>query len=313
MSTPMTLGYRAHAAPMQLLFYRGGSFPAAYDGDAFVTMRGSWNRNPAAGYEIVRIRFQGGEARSIEPFVTGFLSDGGKTHFARPMGLAMARDGALLMADDANGVIYRIAYEGSDRRAAAAPVAAPATPMREQMLRGSGVPLVVDRAEQSRGAESLRPQSAFADSAPIDKKFSAYFDDVSPALQWAAVDGARSYAVFVEDPDAKPVTPFVHWVAWNIPGTLTQLPEGLQKQPRLTAPEGVLQGRNSRGSIGWFGPRPPVGDPPHRYHVEVLALDTVLDVLPGADRDAVLAAARGHVIAKGRLVGIYQQNERPLK
>jgi len=313
MSTPMTLGYRAHAAPMQLLFYRGGSFPAAYDGDAFVTMRGSWNRNPAAGHEIVRIRFQGGEARSIEPFVTGFLSDGGKTHFARPMGLAMARDGALLMADDANGVIYRIAYEGSDRRAAAAPVAAPATPMREQMLRGSGVPLVVDRAEQSRGAESLRPQSAFADSAPIDKKFSAYFDDVSPPLQWAAVDGARSYAVFVEDPDAKPVTPFVHWVAWNIPGTLTQLPEGLQKQPRLTAPEGVLQGRNSRGSIGWFGPRPPVGDPPHRYHVEVLALDTVLDVLPGADRDAVLAAARGHVIAKGRLVGIYQQNERPLK
>ena len=79
----MVLGYAAHAAPMQMLFYRGGSFPAEYRGDAFVTMRGSWNRDPAAGYEIVRARFADGQPTRFEPFVSGFLSDGGTTHFAR--------------------------------------------------------------------------------------------------------------------------------------------------------------------------------------------------------------------------------------
>ena len=154
---------------------------------------------------------------------------------------------------------------------------------------------------------------ARATDAPIDKKVLQLFRRRLTPLQWSPVPGARSYVVFVEDPDAKPVTPFVHWVAWNIPAGVTSLGEGLQKQPRLTSPDGVLQGRNSRESVGWFGPRPPIGDPPHHYHVEVLALDTMLDVLPGVDRDTVLAAANGHIIVKGRIVGIYQQNERPLK
>lgn len=105
-SEPMTLGYTAHAAPMQMLFYRGANFPAEYQGDAFVTMRGSWNRSAPSGYEIVRVRFADGRAKSIEPFISGFLTDGGTTHIARPVGLAMAKDGALLMADDANGVLY---------------------------------------------------------------------------------------------------------------------------------------------------------------------------------------------------------------
>ena len=68
-------------------------------------------------------------------------------------------------------------------------------------------------------------------------------------------------------------------------------PEGLAEQHRLTEPSGLLQGRNSRGSVGYFGPRPPVGDPPHRYRFQVFALDVVLDIPPGSSRDAVLAAA----------------------
>ena len=112
-SVPMVLGYDAHAAPMQLAFNRGGgAFPAEYAGDAFLTFRGSWNRKKPSGYNVVRIRFENGEAKSIEPFLTSFLTDGDNTHFARPMGLAFANDGSLLMADDANGVLYRIAYEG---------------------------------------------------------------------------------------------------------------------------------------------------------------------------------------------------------
>jgi Raf kinase inhibitor-like YbhB/YbcL family protein len=75
----------------------------------------------------------------------------------------------------------------------------------------------------------------------------------------------------------------------------------------------MLQGRTSRGSPGYYGPRPPVGDPPHHYHFQVFALDSTLEVQPGADRDTLLAAMKGHVLAKGELVGEFQQTVKPLK
>jgi hypothetical protein len=74
-----------------------------------------------------------------------------------------------------------------------------------------------------------------------------------------------------------------------------------------TEPNGLLQGKTSKGSMGYFGPRPPEGDPPHHYHFQVFALDTTLDVPQGADRDEVLRAMSGHVLAAGELVGTYQQ------
>jgi Raf kinase inhibitor-like YbhB/YbcL family protein len=309
-SEPMVVGYTAHAAPMQLVFYRGGSFPDEFVGDAFVTMRGSWNRKPASGYEIVRVRFKEGRAQSAEPFVSGFLSDGGSTHFARPMGLAIAKDGALLMADDANGVIYRIAPEEA-RSGAAKTMTPPATAMEMQAKQGVGVPLALARVE-ARGKGALDVRSMDVRGA-IPKEHSEYFDGVSPEISWKAVEGAKSYALIMEDPDAKPITPFVHWVVWNIPARVTMLPQGLQEQPRLTEPEGVLQGKTSRGSVGYYGPRPPVGDPPHHYHFQVFALDSELSVPAGADRDDVLEAMRGHVLAEGELVGTYQQTVAPPK
>ncbi|WP_235578122.1 YbhB/YbcL family Raf kinase inhibitor-like protein [Pseudorhodoferax sp. Leaf267] len=311
LSTPMALGYTAHAAPMQMLFYPGGAFPAQYTGDAFVAMRGSWNRNPASGYEIVRVRFADGKPQKFEPFVTGFLTDGGKTHIARPVGLALAKDGALLMSDDANGTIYRVAYRGGTTPVAAA--TAPAGPMQQQAMQGSGVPLAKDREETRTAATITVTSATIAPQAAIPPKHSEYADGVSPQLSWSAVSGTRSYAIVMEDPDAKPVTPFVHWLAWNIPATVTHLPEGLQEQLRLTEPDGVLQGATTRGSPGYFGPRPPVMDPPHHYHFQVFALDTVLQVPPGADRDQLLAAMRGHVLAKGELVGTFQQQVKPPK
>jgi Raf kinase inhibitor-like YbhB/YbcL family protein len=311
-STPMVLGYAAHAAPMQLLFYKGTAFPAEYQGDAFVTMRGSWNRKVPSGYEIVRVRFQNGQARSIEPFVTGFLSDGGKTHIARPVGLAMAKDGSLLMADDANGVIYRVAYTGNAAKGRS-DLKAPAGPMQQQASKGNGVPVAITRPQtQSKGSLSVT-SSSFPKNGEIPAKYSEYADGVSPALSWSAVAGAKSYAIVMEDPDAKPVTPVVHWLAWNIPAAITSLPEGLQEQPRLTDPDGVLQGRTSHGSTGWFGPRPPVGDKPHHYHFQVVALDKVLDVPWGADRDQLLDAMQGHVLAKGELIGTFAQKQKPQK
>ncbi len=319
-SEPMVLGYTAHSAPMQMLFYRGTAFPAEYRGDAFATMRGSWNRDPASGYEIVRVSFDPeGQPVRFEPFVSGFLTDGGTTHIARPVGLAMARDGALLMADDANGVIYRIAYAGNaptgstSSNAALTIASVPAGPMLAQTSAGTGVPLATDRPE-TRAAGALTINSpAFMPNAALALKYSSYADDVSPAIAWTAVAGAKSYALILEDPDAKPVTPFVHWVVYNLPPSVTRLPEGLQKQLRLTEPENALEGKTSRGSVGYYGPHPPVGDPPHHYVFQLFALDTMLNADPGATRDQVLAAMDGHVLAKGRLIGTYQQVQAPLK
>ncbi|HEV7610211.1 MAG TPA: YbhB/YbcL family Raf kinase inhibitor-like protein [Steroidobacteraceae bacterium] len=308
-SEPMTMGYTAHAAPMQLLFYRGGSFPKEYFGDAFVTFRGSWNRKPASGYEVVRVQFTNGEPQSIEPFLTGFLSDGGRTHFARPMGLAQAKDGSLLVADDANGFIYRIAYEGGGASAAAGQ--APAKAMEAQMKQGMNVPLAIQRSE-TRATGKLMVESSTIRGV-IPKRHSEYADGVSPQISWSKVGAAKSYTLIVEDPDAQAGKPFVHWVAYDIPAEVTTLPEGLQEQARLTEPEGLLQGRTTRGSVGYLGPRPPVGDPPHHYHFQVFALDSMLDVPPGAERDVVLTAMKGHVLASGELVGTYQQTVAPPK
>jgi Raf kinase inhibitor-like YbhB/YbcL family protein len=311
MSTPMVLGYTAHAAPMQMVFHTGNGFPAAYGGDALVAMRGSWNRKPAVGYEVVRIRFDQGQPKSIEPFATGFLVDRGEAHIARPVGLGVMPDGALLVSDDSNGAIYRIAYTGSGAggQTAAPAVATPAPPgpMQAQAARGHGVPLALERPESqaSAGAALSLRSTAFGDGQAIPRRYSDYGEGVSPPLSWQAVQGARSYVLIMEDPDAAKPKPFVHWVAWNIPGDLTGLPEGLHTQLRLTDPEDLRQGANSRGSTGYFGPRPPAGTGVHRYHFQIFALDTMLEVEPGADRDTLLAAMRGHVLGKARLVGTY--------
>ena len=304
MSEPATLGYTAHAAPMQMAFYTGGPFPDAYDGDAFVALRGSWARSTPSGYEVARVRFSNGRARGIEPFLTGFITDGGQARTARPTGLAVAGDGSLLLGDDENGILYRISHAG---RAVARPATAPADAMLTQTARGSGVPLALQRIDAR--APIIVSSSAFAGGDTIPRVHSEYHDGVAPALGWTPVDGAATYVVIMEDPDAAGPKPFVHWLAWNLTGPMT--PEGMNEEIKL--PNGVVQGATSRGSVGYFGPRPPVGDAPHAYHFQVFALDRPLDVLPGSDRDTLLAAMRGHVIAKGELVGRYAQTDQPLK
>jgi len=110
---PPVLTYQGHAAPMQMAFYTGTAFPPEYRNNAFVTMRGSWNRNPPVGYEVVRIRFDtAGNPVAIAQFASGWLIEGGSAHFGRLMGITTTPDGALLVGDDTNGVIYRIAFDG---------------------------------------------------------------------------------------------------------------------------------------------------------------------------------------------------------
>jgi Raf kinase inhibitor-like YbhB/YbcL family protein len=117
----------------------------------------------------------------------------------------------------------------------------------------------------------------------------------------------------MEDPDAAMGLPFVHWVAWNIPAGLGRLPEGLPKELQLADPKGMRQGRTTRGSIGYYGPRPPVGDRPHHYHVQLFALSGPLDLPIGASREGLIAAMDGKVVARGELVSTYAQETPPVK
>ena len=105
-----------HSAPLGLTFYgvRSGksAFPAEYRGDAFVALHGSWNRGKRTGYKIVRVKTKAGAPLgTYEDFVTGFVVDD-RSVWGRPVGVAVAHDGALLFTDDAGGVVWRVAYDG---------------------------------------------------------------------------------------------------------------------------------------------------------------------------------------------------------
>jgi len=112
LTEPPALTYQAHSAPIGMVFYTADSFPADYQGDAFVAMRGSWNRSRPVGYEIVHVSFENGEPIGFETFLSGFLLEDGQSQFGRVAGLLVAQDGSLLIAEDQNGVIYRVAYVG---------------------------------------------------------------------------------------------------------------------------------------------------------------------------------------------------------
>jgi glucose/arabinose dehydrogenase len=107
--------FRSHSAPLGLVFYDGGQFPSDYRGDAFVTLHGSWNAAAPTGYEIARVKFRDGKpAGGYEVFATGFRVGGDRTArvWGRPVGIAVAKDGSLLVADDTGGTVWRISYGG---------------------------------------------------------------------------------------------------------------------------------------------------------------------------------------------------------
>jgi glucose/arabinose dehydrogenase len=104
-----------HSAPLQMTFYdaRGGpaAFPKEYRGDAFVALHGSWNRGKRTGYKIIRVPIKNGIPEgTYEDFLTGFVVDW-KSVWGRPVGVAVAQDGALLIADDGSDQIWRVAYD----------------------------------------------------------------------------------------------------------------------------------------------------------------------------------------------------------
>jgi Raf kinase inhibitor-like YbhB/YbcL family protein len=300
------LTYTAHGAPMQMAFYEGAAFPAEYKGNAFVAMRGSWNRKPPSGYEIVRIVFEDGKPKRLESFLSGFLKEdrGEYTRMARPVGVAVANDGSLLVGDDENGVIYRVSY---DAAAAAKTATVPAQQSPSATKQAPPEPIALE-ALDSRTLSSIEVRSrAFEANGPIPLRFSDYGGKISPPVAWTAGPvGTKSYAVVVDDPDAKPQL-VNHWIVFNLGADITALPEGVPGDPALVLPK-AAQGTNTRGSVGFTGPHPPAGDPAHHYHFQIFALDKLLDLPPAPDREQLLASMRGHVLAAGEIVGTFRRD-----
>ena len=105
---------QSHSASLEMTFYTAASgvaaFPAEYRGDAFVALHGSWNRSSRTGYKVVRARLKDGvPTGEYDDFLVGFVVDN-RSVWGRPVGVAVARDGALLVSDDGGGVIWRISY-----------------------------------------------------------------------------------------------------------------------------------------------------------------------------------------------------------
>ena len=99
---------QSHSASLDLAFYTGDQFPSEYKGDIFAAEHGSWNRERRTGYKVVRVPLTDGKATGVyEDFLTGFVTDSGDV-WGRPVGVAVARDGALLVTDDGSGTVWRI-------------------------------------------------------------------------------------------------------------------------------------------------------------------------------------------------------------
>jgi glucose/arabinose dehydrogenase len=118
-TTPDVL-IQPHSAPLGIAFYQGAQFPQDYKGDAFVALHGSWNRSKRTGYKVVRLRFNDGKPTGeYEDFLTGFVvPEDDQQVWGRPVGVAVAPDGALLVTEDGNGVIWRVSFEGDHIRPA---------------------------------------------------------------------------------------------------------------------------------------------------------------------------------------------------
>ncbi len=150
--------------------------------------------------------------------------------------------------------------------------------------------------------------AALKDGATIPGKYTCDGVDVSPPLAWSgAPAGTRSFALIADDPDA-PGGTWVHWVLYNLPAEVSELPENIAKVESLDL-GGARQGRNDFRRPGYGGPCPPPG-PAHRYFFKLYALDMRLELKAGAQKKDVEAAMEGHVLGSAQLMGTYARQRR---
>lgn len=150
--------------------------------------------------------------------------------------------------------------------------------------------------------------TAFIHQGEIPRRFTCQGEDRSPALEWSGVPAAaRSLVLIADDPDAPdPAAPkmtWVHWLLYNLPPGSGGLPEGVAA---AALPPGTRGGLNDWRREAWGGPCPPIGR--HRYFFKLYALDTLLPELGRPNKDQLLTAMAGHIVAEAELVGTYQKH-----
>src|SRR5215467_4136551 len=147
--------------------------------------------------------------------------------------------------------------------------------------------------------------AAFQAGAEIPSYYTSDGDDVSPELSWKdAPKETKSFALIMHDPDAPRTGGFTHWVVYNIDAGAGHIEENVPDAKEIA---GVgIQGKNDAGEIGYMGPAPPSGV--HRYFFRLFALDSRLDLEPGATHKQVNAAMKGHILAQAELMGTYEKN-----
>ncbi len=141
---------------------------------------------------------------------------------------------------------------------------------------------------------------AFRNGAAIPSKYTCRGEDISPPLQWGGIsENTKSLALICDDPDA-PAGTWVHWVAYNIPPAITEIPE--KRGFGGKAAEGINDFRRR----GYGGPCPPPGKP-HRYYFKLYALDKDVTLKEGATKKELLKEIEGHIIQHTELMGTYQR------
>jgi Raf kinase inhibitor-like YbhB/YbcL family protein len=172
----------------------------------------------------------------------------------------------------------------------------------------SAMPAGLSRADGKAGF-TLR-SSDFKDGSRMPKKLAANVRDcggqnVSPSLSWSNPPAnTKSFAITMWDPNGHKGLGYVHWVAYDIPGTIHSLTEG----GASTASASFVGGTNQPGTHVYFGPCPPIGDAEHPYIITIIALDLAPGALqPGLSLEALMTQIKGHNLGSASTVGFYSR------
>lgn len=159
----------------------------------------------------------------------------------------------------------------------------------------------VTSADVQEGAKLAMPQ--------VSGVFGAGGEDISPQLSWSGFpEGTKSFAVTCFDPDAPTGSGFWHWVAFNLPATVTELPAGAGAKGGAALPEGAGQLKNDAGFAGYVGAAPPQGHGPHRYYFAVHALSVASMPLDESASPAFCGFNMfGNTLARAVITGVYEQ------
>jgi Raf kinase inhibitor-like YbhB/YbcL family protein len=156
-------------------------------------------------------------------------------------------------------------------------------------------------AEETAQPTFTISSSSTLDGGPLPVMYTCDGKDVSPQLSWESPPAkAKSYALVMNDPDA-PGGEFYHWIVFNIPKSATSLDEGVTSYPA-----GAKVGKNSFGNAKYNGPCPPKGTT-HSYAFTLYALDADLNLQPGSNTNAVLAAMKNHIVGTAKFTPVYSR------